>query len=357
MDVVSTAEVPADEGFAFWRAVSSKTWVPYEARCAPHLESRFQASISSSALGPVQTALATTTPYTLRRTPKHIRQMDPEMYKIACIVRGHGVMTPQGDRESVFRAGDLVLYDTSRPYQAEMAPDIAATQMLVLYFPRSLLPLPPRDLRRLTMVPISGAQGIGALSSHFMLQLARHMHELTPSDTARLSALTLDVLTAALAGALDARSAVPPHTRKRALLAGIHAFIEQNLGEAHLAPDVIAAAHHISLRYLHKLFRTEGHTVAGWIRARRLQRCQRDLADPRLAAHPISSIAARWGFVNPAHFSQAFRNAYGWSPRQFRQQCTQSIQVCADPQDEPGLRLASSVERSSHDVITSARHR
>ncbi|MCG5220618.1 helix-turn-helix domain-containing protein [Streptosporangium soli] len=41
-------------------------------------------------------------------------------------------------------------------------------------------------------------------------------------------------------------------------MAQIHAFILQNLGDAHLTPDAIAAAHHISVRYLHKLFHQEG---------------------------------------------------------------------------------------------------
>lgn len=117
-------------------------------------------------------------------------------------------------------------------------------------------------------------------------------------------------------------SVVPPNTRHRALMAQIHAFIWRNLGDAQLAPDSIAAAHHISVRYLHKLFQQDGHTVAGYIRERRLERCQRDLADPRLAVRPIQAIAARWGFSSPGHFSQAFRGAYGLSPRQFRQTTT-----------------------------------
>jgi AraC-like DNA-binding protein len=163
--------------------------------------------------------------------------------------------------------------------------------------------------------------GHGALSSQFLLQLARRMDELSPSDATRLSTLTLDVLTVALADALDAQSTVPPHTRRRALMAQIHAFIGENLGDPNLTPGVIAAAHHISLRYLHKLFHAEGQTVACCIRERRLEQCRRDLADPRLAARPINAIAARWGFTSPAHFSQAFRSAYDLSPRQFRDQC------------------------------------
>jgi hypothetical protein len=47
------------------------------------------------------------------------------------------------------------------------------------------------------------------------------MDELSSSDAARLSTLTLDVLTAALADALDAQNAVPPHTRRQALMARI----------------------------------------------------------------------------------------------------------------------------------------
>lgn len=118
-------------------------------------------------------------------------------------------------------------------------------------------------------------------------------------------------------------SAVPeePQAKTRdepPLVDRIQAFIRENLGDAGLTPSAIAAAHHISLRSLQKLFRQEGWTVAGWIREHRLERCRRDLADPALAGHSITAIAARWAFTSPAHFSQAFRNAYGVPPRQFR---------------------------------------
>jgi AraC-like DNA-binding protein len=58
--------------------------------------------------------------------------------------------------------------------------------------------------------------------------------------------------------------------------------------------------------------------VAGWVRQRRLERCRRDLLDPASAARPVSAVAARWGLVNAAHFSRAFRAAYGLSPVEYR---------------------------------------
>ncbi|MGP4029378.1 helix-turn-helix domain-containing protein [Actinomadura sp. 3N407] len=320
MDVVSTADVPTEDRFAFWHEVTSKMWVPLDARCDSHLESGFRAQASFSGFGSVQAVLLTTTPLSVHRTPKLIRQSDPETYFLNCAVHGR-LLGEQDGRRAQLLAGDLVLRDSSRPYLTRLAPGDTAAQSLVLQFPRSLLPLPERGLRELTAVRIPGDQGIGALFSQFLLQLARHMNELSPADNARLSTPMLDLLTAALAHVLDAHSAVPPHTGQRLLLTQIHAFIQDNLSDPRLTPGAIAAAHHISVRHLHKLFHTEGHTVAGCIRRRRLERCRRDLADPRLAAHPISAIAARWGFTGPAHFSQAFRNAYGLSPRQFRQQC------------------------------------
>ncbi|MGI5204744.1 helix-turn-helix domain-containing protein [Spirillospora sp. CA-108201] len=321
MDVVSFAEVPAEERLAFWREMSSKMWMPLDVRCEPHAESAFEAQVALSGLGLVQASLLTAPSLTIRRTPRLIRRSDPETLFVTCTVRGHAI-GEQAGRQADLGVGDLMLRDSSRPYLTRFgSSDPAGGQLLSLQFPRSMLPLPERGVRGLSAVRIRGDRGIGALASQFLLQLTRRLEEFSPTEAARVSTLTLDVLTAALAGALDAHEAVPAHTRRRALMAQIHAFIQANLGDAHLTPGVIAAAHHISLRYLHQLFHEEGHTVAGWIRGRRLERCRRDLADPRLADRPIKAIAARWGFTSPAHFSQAFCSAYGLSPRQFRQQC------------------------------------
>jgi AraC-like DNA-binding protein len=109
------------------------------------------------------------------------------------------------------------------------------------------------------------------------------------------------------------------------LLLRIHAFIEQHLGEADLSPGIVAAAHHVSVRYLHRLFEAQDTTVAAWIRRRRLERCRRDLADPAFGAVPVSAVAARWGIADPAHFSRLFRRAYGLPPAEYRRNCLISV--------------------------------
>jgi len=127
----------------------------------------------------------------------------------------------------------------------------------------------------------------------------------------------VDLLATALAERLDT-TAGDPDTGHRALMMRITAFIEEHLGDADLAPAEIAAAHHISLRQLHKLFHANGTTTAGWIRQRRLERCGRDLRDPRYATGPVAAVGARWGYPDPAHFSRLFKSAYGMGPRDYR---------------------------------------
>ncbi|MFC4591941.1 helix-turn-helix domain-containing protein [Sphaerisporangium corydalis] len=348
MDVVTFAKVPVDERFAFWREMSAKMWMPLDAHCEPGTESAFQAQVALNGLGPVQATVLTAPSLTIRRTPRLIRRSDPETLFVTCTVRGHAI-GEQADRQAELRVGDLMLRDSSHPYLTRFgSTDPAGGQVLSLQFPRSSLPLPERGLRELSALRIRGDRGIGALASQYLLQLVRRLGEFSPDEAMRVSTLTLDVLTAALAGALDANSAVPPGSRRRALLAQIHAFVQANLGDAQLTPAAIAAAHHISVSYLHQLFRDEEHTVAGWIRERRLERCRRDLAEPWLAARTITAIAARWGFTNLQHFSQAFRGAYGLSPRQYRQQCA-AVRLPAvreDRSDPPARPVDLAIEWS-----------
>ena len=85
-----------------------------------------------------------------------------------------------------------------------------------------------------------------------------------------------------------------------------------------LSPELIARAHHISVRYLHRLFAADGTSVSRWVKERRLAGCRRELADPSLVRLSVGAIAARWGIHDAAAFSRTFRAAYGVSPREYR---------------------------------------
>lgn len=257
-------------------------------------------------------------PVTVRRTPKLISQADPDMLKLLLVCDGSFVVD-QNSRQARLSAGDLAFYDTRRPYEVACGTghDHLA-RALTFMFPPSRLPLSPSLIKRLAAVRIPATAGLGDLTSQFLLQLARNVDHYSPAEAARLSTAALEVLATRLAHEQDARHWDTPEARRQALLTAVQGFIQQHLADPWLSPGTIAAAHHISLRALHQLFRDAGLTVAGSIRQRRLECCRRDLADPALTSRSVAAIAARWGYSSASDFSRTFRAAHGLSPTEYR---------------------------------------
>jgi AraC-like DNA-binding protein len=95
--------------------------------------------------------------------------------------------------------------------------------------------------------------------------------------------------------------------------------IETLLPDPDLSLRRVADEEGVSPRYVQKLFASADETFSHYLRTRRLERCRTDLASPQHARLSISEICFRWGFNGSAHFSRAFRDQYGVSPREFRQ--------------------------------------
>lgn len=98
----------------------------------------------------------------------------------------------------------------------------------------------------------------------------------------------------------------------------VMAYIRAHLGDPRLSRTAIAAAHHMSPRTLDRLFCGRPWSVSGYIRQERLAAVRRDLENPALAHRSVAALAARWCFVDAAHFSRAFRESYGFPPSQAR---------------------------------------
>jgi len=149
--------------------------------------------------------------------------------------------------------------------------------------------------------------------------MTRRLDDEDVAGNLRLSIALVDLIAAALAVRTGQTQALPPETRRRAGLLQVKAFIRQRLADPRLSVADIAAAHHLSVRSLQRLFAAEGETAGGWARRQRLERCRRDLLDPALRDRPAAAIGARWGFIDATHFGRAFRARYGMPPAEFRE--------------------------------------
>jgi AraC-like DNA-binding protein len=319
--VLNAGELPVSSRLEHWMHLLDESVGPLDLRTGA-LGARDQVRVGD--LGAVRVAeLSTGEPGVASRTMSHIRKLDRDVCKVDVVVEGHGVVEQDG-RQARVGPGDLTFVDLSRPVRWAMSP----MRFVAVIFPRPLLAqglAQSHDAtRKLTGVSIGGDRGSGALVSSVARQLPGRLADCAPVEAARLGTAMLDLLTVALASRLDRLQAMRPEARHRALLAHVHAFIDAHLADPDLSPAAIAAANHVSLRQLYKLFAGRGvgtgpgTGVAGWIRQRRLERCRRDLLDPAWRHLPVSGIGARWGLPDPAHFSRAFRAAYGMSPTELR---------------------------------------
>lgn len=310
-----TRDLPAAERFDYWRSLTAETLLPNTLR-SEHA-SDFGAELRLLDLGAVQVSGLRYPQLETYRPAKLIRRSDPEAYQLMLNLRG-GHRIIQGGCDTTSSAGEMTLYDTSRPWHGWAEADTGTVGGIMVQLPRQLLPLPQDKVRSLTAVRMSGREGMGALLAGFLRQMAADASSYTPADASRLAVVAVDLLAAVCAHHLEAERQLPPETRHHALILRIRTFIEQHLADPGLTPAAVAAAHNISTRHLHRLFQAQGMTVAGWIRQRRLENCHRELADPRHRHRTIQAVAARWGFTDKAHFSRVFRAAYGMPPGDLR---------------------------------------
>ena len=316
--VIRTSDQAPADRLEYWRATLCDTFLPLDAVPNGASDDPIDGTLVFSELGVVRVCEVTGTGQVVQRLGPQIRRGDPEYLKVAVQLRGRGVLT-QDERQAVLSPGDFAAYDSSRPFTLSFDDPF---RLVVVMCPRTAVRLSPSELEAVKSVRISGGCGVGALVSSFLTDLAGTLAGEEPALDATvdgsLSDAVLDMLAAGLHRAGTDAASLGRHARQDTLLRQVRSYIEANLHRPDLNPDAVAAAHHISTRYLQKLFERQGETVGGWTRCRRLERCRRDLRDPNLKDRSISAIAARWGLVDAAHFSRTFRSVYGMTPRAYR---------------------------------------
>lgn len=305
--------VRAHDGFESWEDQICHTFVPLRARCADG-EDSFTGVVDSAMLGSVMLAEVSASHALVERTPRLIRSGDPELYKFGLQVSGTSVIE-QGDRQAHLRPGDLAIYDTSRPYRVTFSDDF---KMTVAMFPRALVRLPEQQMAALTAVRLAGDNGLGALIAPLLKGIGGELSSSRPVIATHLGDAVVDLVTAAFAQQLDRSLEPDTPTSYRTLIARVRKFVDDRLPDPALCSKSVADAHFVSVRYLQKVFATEGISVSNLIRSRRLEQCRRDLVDPVCQHLSIAQIGGRWGFPDAAHFSRLFRATYGVSPREFR---------------------------------------
>ncbi|GAA3486417.1 AraC family transcriptional regulator [Streptomyces cremeus] len=258
---------------------------------------------------------------------------DPNHVYLGVHVRGP-VTVVHGRARTPLEPNDLVFCDPARHHLLRFGEDC---RMIFFRVPRCYLGVTEPELDKVLGVPVRGGEGIGALASDFLTALAARaeFRRSTIGDRrARTAVHLLSVLVMELLDADTSNEVDDASGAVNALLSRIHGYIEEHLMDPDLSPESIARAHHISVRYLQKLFQNNGSTVSHWVRQRRLEFCRLELGRSNRRV-TMAAVAHRWGFSSPSHFSRTFRGAYGMSPSAWQALATSaSATTTAGAQDE-----------------------
>lgn len=236
----------------------------------------------------------------------------PAAIWLAALLEGEAVLS-DGETQAAIGPGDIVLGPTGMAASLRLK---TRFRLLFLTAPRLALDhrlVAPRSLR---IGHLSAEKGANHVFSGLLRALADTLDEMTGDQLRPVELAVTEFLVSALAAEINEPRT--PTSVRRAHLHRVRQTIEALLTEPDLSLGRVAQTEGVSPRYLQKLFANEGESFTHYIRLRRLDRCRLDLANPRYDDQSISSICFRWGFNGSAHFSRAFRQQYGLSPREFR---------------------------------------
>ncbi|WP_236833997.1 helix-turn-helix domain-containing protein [Blastococcus sp. KM273129] len=251
--------------------------------------------------------------FRLVRTPRHVRMESPPVVALAVQTSGVGRFRQFG-AEALVPPSRLMLSDLTAPYEFSWA-DSGGSRAFQIPYDRLAL---PRDAVR-RAAPRLPASPLHDLVRDHLVRLAAGADGFsTDAGATALGTATTELVRALLVSAAgDERLA--REVREETLLTRVLAWCRRHLTDPGLDPERIAAAHNVSLRQLYKVCADAGMSLEQWLIAERLERARTELLSPRRRNRTVAAVARDCGFSDPSHFTRRFRQAYGLTPREWRE--------------------------------------
>lgn len=314
----STADVPRNHEFGFWREVISNAYFHLQLNFRD--ANTFSGTLQSWDLGLVSLSRLHCNALQYQRLRQHCQVKAPEL--LVTVPQRSAVDFTQMGRNTHCAPGQFLLEHSDEPYEFSHAEH---NDMWVLKLPEAALKARVGNTDRFCAQRFDTTTGMGKLFSDYLQLITRHCDTGQSPDAHSLMGMQLVEL---LGLALKETPSVLQSTLsvvRAAHLARIEAYVRRHLADDRLDPETIANENSVSLRYLHDLFKDTGQTVAQWVRDLRLQFAYEQLTRAS-ATLSIAQIAYACGFSDQTQFSHAFKRRYGASPRETMRQSVASTQ-------------------------------
>jgi AraC-like DNA-binding protein len=208
------------------------------------------------------------------------------------------------------KQGDAMVLDNARAYRLNMPQRF---RQGVLLMPRQAWGSRLNDvaLQAGRMVPSTAS---GRLLVGFARSL---MQESAQLDEPSLSAAALPLMDLMCAACVQDDLRAGESKSVAALRRRVVQSLRDQLTQPNLCPALIAQQHGISVRYLHRLFQTQGQTFMGQLTQMRMRLCERLLRSRPEKSIRTTALAVACGFADDSTFRRAFKLHFGCAVAQW----------------------------------------
>ncbi|MFF0633819.1 helix-turn-helix domain-containing protein [Nocardia sp. NPDC004151] len=311
--VFDTAALARHERADALAAVASETVAAADVRFADRggAHGRLEAWL----FGPVEVLRAETTGVDVLRTPKHVRTTPAGLFSVTRQIGGTRIHEHFGIQE-VLAPGDCGAIDHDNPFVSVMrgASISVSLRMSVdeLELPGDVVRTAALGLRRSPLCPLVSSFIVDLMTRADTIENDPGAADLGRAGVDMVRALVLSAAGTEPVEGIGAGLPAP------LLLRQMETYLRLNLRRRDLTAAEVAAAHHISVRRMYRLWSEQGVSMQQWIIGERLELTRRMLADPRHTERTIGWIARAAGFRDASHFTRRFRAAYGVGPSEWR---------------------------------------
>jgi AraC-like DNA-binding protein len=309
--LMDVSGLPPVERYARWRESIS---VLFESEWSPtRPDEVFEARVAAAHLGQLLLGEACSRAQVMNRTPAMIKRDGLDHFLLQVYLVG-GTSGRWGARRcSSLEIGDVLMLDLAQPV-------VSSTQdfcCLTLAVPRAMIASRLAAPERYHGHRLPRDSVLGRVLGEHLRSLWQVTSQASATDARAMANGLVDLMGAYFRDAsvreIEAQPSVALPLRET-----IRSYIDKHLHRPDLSPEELARCFRISRSYLFALFKPLGG-VAGYIRQRRLARAHAMLNRPP-GGRQVTDVSLMVGFTNPAHFSRAFRERFGVTPREVLEQ-------------------------------------
>lgn len=223
------------------------------------------------------------------------------------MLKGNGY-SYQGNSCSNHRPGDLIMYDTMKPYGHGFPSEM---EMIVVDIPRHISNK-IRGKRSIdNLIKVDSHMQLGKSSNETIFKLLQKQ----TSSLSEIQSICEQVIhhTEVLFNSYHTKSS---QKNGSILYHECKSYIDKNLADTELDIEKLCDELHTSPRQLARAFAQNKQTVSRYIWESRLEKSRDDILSSINIS--ITEIAFKWGFNHSTHFSNAYKKHFGESPSNTR---------------------------------------